>query len=182
LEVGKSSKKPLIKMPDEDYEKLMSNPHSNPFLNKHNKNMDAFPVINQQDIEAYNDLKSLHGKDAALDFMHQGNNLTSRSISEVMQEVTADTQCEPMASEVRQYLDEKGIEYGTGTYNRHVLGAHHQGYQLQVEIHDVTIRMFKEVLMPGLKEIARYNRRAVDTHIQFNDTQSVGTVMVRFTR
>ncbi len=94
--------------------------------------------------------------------------------------VTTRIECEPLRTTVRDYLDEKGLEYTTGAYVEHRVQDGNDEIQFQVTILNISKKMMAEVVGPALVDFSRKEHVSIELVMTEGDDRSNSCVVVRF--
>ena len=94
--------------------------------------------------------------------------------------LVAQVECEPLRTVIREYLDEKGLEYSTGGYVEHQVHTSNAQVQLQLTILNISKKMMAEVVGPALVEISRNEQVGIDLVMTEGDDKANTCVVVRF--
>ena len=89
-------------------------------------------------------------------------------------------ECEPLRTSIRDYLDEKGLEYSTGGYVEHQVPTGNDVIQLQLTIRNISKKMMNEVVGPALAGISREENTSIELVMKEGDDSSNSCVVVRF--
>lgn len=88
--------------------------------------------------------------------------------------------CEPIRSSVREYLDDKGVEYETGTFTPHKIAQMEDASLLQIELENISERMFMDVIGVELSRIAHKSGKELNIVVMDGDHHTYQRVIVRF--
>lgn len=119
---------------------------------------------------------ALHNVDSPIAGQHMTD--WANNINEAVSELQNAFDCEPTLTRVREYLDEKGIEYETGAYSAHKPGGLEPPV-LQIEIKEISKKMFQEVVQWEFESIASAQSMRNETIVEEKDDLTYSRVVVR---